>query len=165
MLVRAKCVMRAWDSEATVMYEPGFGPLPGGLYEIDRDGPLAHMKLGSTYVFDFDRNGIRTNDGVDVVKDYSCKKEGCGKKFKTLNALGTHTREAHKDDPNPLAEPDAEVVVVKSQQGKHKNRTFTCKVEGCGAVLPHLYALKLHKREHANHVQVEVTEGAVEQAA
>lgn len=117
MLVKAKCVTRAWDSEATVMYEPGLGPLPGGLYEIDRDGPLAHMKLGSTYVFDFDRNC----GPDDKPHDYSCKREGCGKKFKTLAALGTHTKTEHKDDPNPLAEPDAEVVIVQKSTCKQCN--------------------------------------------
>lgn len=162
MLVQAKCLMAASLSSPVQQYfTPGKGPLPGGLYEIDRDGPLAQLKTngGKTgkHVFEFDRNSTRTNDGVDVVKDYSCKKEGCGAKFKTLNALGTHTREAHKNDPNPLAEPDAEVIVAKDARGKHNNRTFTCKEPGCGEVLPHLYALKVHKKTHEK--------AAVEQAA
>ena len=153
MKVTAKCIMDAFDSPSCQHFKMG------STYEIDRDGPLAQLKTSGgklgKYVFDFDRNGTKTNDGVDVVKDYSCKKDGCGAKFKTLNALGTHTKSAHKDDPNPLAEPDAEVVVAKDMRGKTRtNKGFTCKQ--CGEVLPHLYALKVHKKTH---------EAAVEQAA
>lgn len=55
MLVKAKCVTPCWDSDNAIMYTPGSGSLPEGLYEIDRDGPLAALKLGSTFVFVFDR--------------------------------------------------------------------------------------------------------------
>jgi hypothetical protein len=49
-----------------------------------------------------------------------------------------------------LAEPDEEVVVAKDMRGKtRKTTTFTCKHPGCGEVLPHLYALKVHKKTHA----------------
>jgi hypothetical protein len=127
------------------MCVPGGGPLPGGLYEIERDGPLASLKLGQAYVFAFDRNA----GPDDKPHDYSCKKEGCGAKFKTLAELGRHANSAHKNDPHPLAEPDAEVEVAKDMRGKtRKVKTFTCKHPGCGAVLPHLYALKVHKKTH-----------------
>lgn len=150
MLVKAKCITPAWDNVNAIRYEPGWGPLAEGLYEIDRNGPLASLKVGDRYVFEFDRNGTRTNDGVDVVKDYSCKREGCGKKFKTLNALGTHTREDHKDEPVIDEEPAGPVV---DGRGKKKNKTFTCHTPGCGALLPNLYALKLHKQEHKAEAQ------------
>ena len=111
MLVAAKCLVDAYDSSSCQHFKMG------STYEIERDGPLASPQTngGKTgkHVFEFDRNGTKTNDGVDVVKDYSCKKDGCGKKFKTLAELGRHTNSDHKNDPNPLAEPDAEVVVAK----------------------------------------------------
>ncbi|HME56820.1 MAG TPA: hypothetical protein VKF63_00660 [Terracidiphilus sp.] len=57
MKVQAKCIAEAWDSTACTMYEPGKGPLPGGLYEIDRDSQLATLKTPTgKYVFEFDRN-------------------------------------------------------------------------------------------------------------
>ena len=129
--------------------------MPGGLYEIDRDGPLAQLKTngGKTgkYVFEFDRNA----GPDDKPHDYSCKREGCGKKFKTLADLGTHTKTEHKTE---RFESDEEVEVVKDMRGKTKKpHTFTCKEPGCGVVLPHLYALKVHKKTHEK--------AAVEQAA
>jgi hypothetical protein len=149
MQVAAKCIMAASLSSPVQQYfVPGGGPLPGGLYEIDRDGPLADLKTSGgklgKYVFEFDRNA----GPDDKPHDYSCKKPGCDFKAKNLAALGTHTKQAHKDDPNPLAEPDAEVTIVKDMRGKtRKNKGFTCKE--CGEVLPHLYALKVHKKTHA----------------
>jgi len=148
MQVAAKCIMPAsLSSPVQQLFMPGQGPLPGGLYEIDRDGPLAALKTngGKTgkYVFEFDRNAGPN----DKPHDYSCKK--CDKKFKTLPELGRHNNADHKDDPNPLAEPDAEVVVAKDGRGRKTSRTFTCKEPGCGVVLPHLYALKVHKKTHA----------------
>lgn len=94
MLVKAKCVTPAWDSTNTLMYVPGGGPLPGGLYEIDRDGPLASLKLGSTYAFDFDRNA----NPDDKPHDYSCKRPECAnlKPFKTLAELGRHANAEHR---------------------------------------------------------------------
>lgn len=158
MLVKAKCVAVAWDSVNATRYEPGAGPLPGGLYEIDRDGPLASLKLGSTYVFEFDRNA----NPDDKPHDYSCKKPGCVAHFKTLAALGSHTRSAHKDESTPNDEPpenpeddEPKEAIVKDGRGKKKGKTFTCKQ--CGEVLPHLYALKVHKKSHE--------EAAVTQAA
>lgn len=149
MLVKAKCVTPAWDSTSTVMYVPGGGPLPEGLYEIDRDGPLASLKMGSTYVFDFDRNA----NPDDKPHDYSCKR--CGKKFKTLAELGRHSNAEHKAEE--VKASDEEVVVVVDGRGRKKGRTFTCKVEGCGVTLPNLYAVRVHKKIHE--------EGAVIKAA
>lgn len=148
-MVQAKCIMDAYDSPSCQQFKMG------STYEIERDGTLASLKTSGgklgKYVFEFDRNA----GPDDKPHDYSCKKDGCGKKFKTLAALGTHTKTDHKDDPNPLAEPDAEIV--KPVDGrKVKGKSFTCKHPGCGEVLPHLYALKVHKKTH---------EVAVEQAA
>jgi DNA gyrase subunit A len=58
--VQARCIERAWDSVAAVMYEPGKGPLPGGLYEIDPYGQLATLKTSSGKdLFEFDRTSLR----------------------------------------------------------------------------------------------------------
>lgn len=151
MLVQAKCVVKTWESNHAFMFEPGGGPLPGGLYEIDRDGALASLKAAGRYVFDFDRNA----GPDDKPHIYTCKKPGCEslKPFKTLNDLGTHTRTAHKDEPNPLAEPDAEVVVAVDGRGKRKGG-FTCKTEGCGVHVNNLHELKAHKKTHKDAVAV-----------
>jgi DNA gyrase subunit A len=59
MKVQAKCVMEAWDSKAAKKYTPGGGPLPGGLYEIDRDSQLTTLKTPrGNWVFEFDRNEL-----------------------------------------------------------------------------------------------------------
>lgn len=44
MLVHAKCLAFAWDSQASKAYNPDAGPLPDGLYEIDTDSQLATLK-------------------------------------------------------------------------------------------------------------------------
>lgn len=134
MLVKARCVTPAWDSVGAVMYEPGRGPLPEGLYEIDRDGPLARLKLGSTYVFDFDRNC----GPDDKPHDYSCKKEGCGKKFKTLSDLGSHTRSEHKDVA--ILEPTGEDEEVDLSDR-------TCNICVPPKVLRSAYGLRLHNEK------------------
>lgn len=154
MQVAAKCIMAASLSSPVQQYfTPGQGPLPGGLYEIDRNGPLAALKTSGgklgKYVFEFDRNA----GPDDAPHDYSCKKEGCGKKFKTLAALGTHTKTDHKAGER---EESDEVVVAKDMRGKtRKSNGFKCKE--CGEVCPHLYALKVHKKTHQ--------QAAVEQTA
>ncbi len=43
MLVHAKCLAFAWDSQACKAYNPDAGPLPDGLYEIDTDSQLATL--------------------------------------------------------------------------------------------------------------------------
>jgi len=144
MIVKAKCTAPAWDSPSAVLYAPGGGPLEGGLYEIDTEGPLPALKIGNRYVFEFDRNA----NPDDKPHDYSCKEEGCGAFFKTLNELGTHTRKTHDKSPVVDNEP---VVVVKDGRGKAKKGSIKCKE--CGEVVPHLYALKVHKKE--KHAKVE----------
>lgn len=152
MMVQAKCIMPAsLSSPVQCLFMPGQGPLPGGLYEIDRDGPLAKLKTngGKTgkYVFEFDRNA----GPDDKPHDYSCKKDGCGKHFKTLAGLGTHTKLEHKEESVTASESEdePEVEFAKDGRGRKKGRTFTCKHPGCGQVLPHLYGLKVHNRTHA----------------
>ena len=103
-MVAAKCIMEAWDSLACVPYRPGQGPLPGGLYEIDRHGPLAALRTPrGKPVFEFDRNA----GPGDKPHDYSCKMPGCEhlKPFKSLPELGSHTRSAHSQNA-VAAEPD-----------------------------------------------------------
>lgn len=149
MQVEAKCIMDSYDSPSCTLYKMG------GTYLIERDGPLAALKTSGgkmgKYVFEFDRNA----GPDDKPHDYTCKKEGCGKKFKTLAALGTHTNSDHKESDR---ENSDDVVVAKDMRGKtRKNNGFRCKTDGCGQVLPNLYALKVHKKTHE--------EAAVAQAA
>lgn len=56
MLVQAECLIRAWDSNEAVMYEPGMGPLPGGLYEIDTDNVAltSLIAVGGKWVFQYE---------------------------------------------------------------------------------------------------------------
>lgn len=138
MLITAKCIINVFETNSCVLYTPQGGPLPDGLYEIDRDGPLAKIKLGSTYCFEFDRNA----GPDDKPHIYSCKKPGCEalKPFKTLNNLGTHTRSAHKDDLNPLAEPEGEDEVLDLSDR-------TCTICQPHKVLRTAYGLRLHNEK------------------
>lgn len=69
MKVQARCIMRAWDSKECVMYEPGMGPLPGGLYEIDRDSQLTTLKTPKgDYIFQFDRNSSVLRKAMAMIK-------------------------------------------------------------------------------------------------
>lgn len=69
MKVQARCIAKAWDSKACIMYEPGKGPLPGGLYEIDRDSQLATLKTPTgRYIFEFDRNSSVTRKAMAMIK-------------------------------------------------------------------------------------------------
>ena len=123
MKVEAKCVQRAWDSDACVMCEPGMGPLPGGLYLIERGGKLATLKTAlGKYVFEFDR----ALPGQTI--DYTCEK--CGEKCKSLNELGNHSYSKHPEG-NPVAEPEQEPFADR-----------TCTV--CGKVCKSPYGLRLH---------------------
>lgn len=156
-MVVAKCIMNAWDSVACLPYNAGKGPLPGGLFEIDRDGPLAKLKTPKgNWVFEFDRNA-GPDDKPHV---YTCKRPGCEalKPFKTLAALGSHTKTAHKEVRVEDDEEEEEPVAKK--RGAHSGRTFTCKV--CGDVLPNLYAMGQHNKTAHQPVQPEIeTETAV----
>lgn len=134
MRVAAKCIKEAWDSMSCVLYKPGHGPLPEGLYEIDRDGPLAKLKTADgklgKYVFEFDRNA-----GIDDEKprDYTCDK--CGKDCKTLPGLGTHMRTEHKDVA--VTEPEEE-----NEEDDFTDRT--CTVCDPPKVLKTPHGLRLH---------------------
>lgn len=135
--------------------------MPEGLYEIDRDGPLASLKLGSTYVFDFDRNA----NPNDKPHDYTCKKCGetrdpMGKKF-TLATLGTHTRSVHRDDPVIALDDDEEDGADLSDR--------TCNICSPPKVLRSAYGLRLHnEKSHPFQSQPEANteqEDAVTQTA
>ena len=163
MLVKAKCIARAWDNDTAREY------LPNIEYEIDSESKLADLTVTPVayddsgnavrwfrnpkgevvsqripkpaYVFEFDRNATKTKDGATVVMDYSCKK--CGDKFDTLADLGRHSNSKHKgEDLIPDDEP-----VQPRVDGRSKPRTFTCKT--CGEVLPNLYAMGVHNKTHA----------------
>lgn len=153
MVVAAKCIMDAWDSIACLSYKPGQGSLPGGLYEIDRDGSLAKLKTPrGNYVFEFDRNA----NPDDKPHDYSCKKPGCEslKPFKSLAELGTHANSFHKEE-SVAAEPDGE---SEDEEDDLSDRTCTQCDPHKVLKTPHglrLHTLKSHPTEEA----------AVEQAA
>jgi hypothetical protein len=54
MIVHAKCLAFAWDSQASKAYSPDAGPLPDGLYEIDTDSQLATLKtLRGDWLFQY----------------------------------------------------------------------------------------------------------------
>ena len=153
MLVEAKCIMDAYDSPSCQHFKMG------STYQIERDGALAQLKTSGgklgKYVFEFDRNA----GPQDKPHDYSCKKPGCGKKFKSLAQLGTHTKVDHKDDPNPLAEDVADDEVVLKQ---------TCKCKACDP--PQTFdsrsALMKHRGEvHGANFFKKLDKAAVEQAA
>lgn len=169
MLVQAKCTRQCWDSTRCVMYYPGF------TYEIDSESQLATLttvavayndqgqavrytpdpkKAGEykevviskpPYIFEFDRNAARKDDGTVGKADYTCKV--CGIEFKSVNALGTHSRKVHTAAHQ---EPDDEPVVVEK-----RGRKFTCKA--CGEVCTSLPALMAHRKVHAGNDAVTET--------
>lgn len=149
MLVKAKCTARAWDSKtATAFY-------PGEVYEIEHDSNLATLKVGPHWVFEFDRTMSGTG-ASPAIGGFVCK--GCNKTFDTLNELGTHTREQHRNDFNsaitaPEEDGEDEPIPIREDGRKKKGRTFTCKT--CGEILPNLYALRVHNKTHKT---VEVAE-------
>lgn len=136
--VSAKCVMESWDSSTSLSYKPGQGPLPGGLYEIDRDGQLASLKTPrGNYIFEFDRNANPT----DKTHNYDCKVPDCGAKFKALSELGSHMRSQHKDANTVFVdasgEDDGEEELDLSDR--------TCDI--CQKVLKTPNGLRLHKEK------------------
>lgn len=56
MLVKAECLVKSWDSAEAFMFEPGGGPLPGGLYEIDTANTAltSMLTVGGKWVFQYD---------------------------------------------------------------------------------------------------------------
>lgn len=154
MKVTAKCLFPTWASNECCMYEPGMGPLPGGLYEIERDSDLAEMKfgqqvvlkrnpegrivsaesVGGKHVFEFDRNA----NPADTPHDYSCKEDGCGAIFKSLPALGSHTKSAHRVGTH---------TQVAEEEEPFADRTCP----ECARVCKSVYGLSLH-REKAHQV-------------
>lgn len=138
MKVAAKCTLPAWDSKACVMLEPGKGPLPGGLYEIERDGDLANMKAFGRNVFEFDRAVPGSGH------DYTCKE--CGEKCKSLNELGTHKRSRHPFQPIVSDEPIEDGPILLEKRGRAKKTEFHCKT--CNEVFPNLYAIRVHNKTH-----------------
>ena len=63
MIVKAKCVMQAFDSKACMTY------LPGREYEIEHDGKLASMKMAGRFVFEFDREAALKSANPELVVD------------------------------------------------------------------------------------------------
>lgn len=134
MPVRATCTFQAWDSPTAT------GFVPGQIVEFERDSPigirLASMKFGGRYVFEFDRNETRTNQGVTVEKDYSCKE--CGKKCKTLSELGRHTNAEHR---GRVADK------VESEDVEIQRETKPVRCKPCDLSFPTRAELMAHKRE------------------
>lgn len=122
-LVKAKCVTAAWDSNASFRFDPGCGPFDG-LYEINSDGPLAELKLGGKYVFEFDRgveipttrvvNDSGTDNSAESKARYQAKLDErtcrvCSPKrvFKDLRAYRLHVTKAHKKQEEEAAATEA----------------------------------------------------------
>ena len=141
MLVKARCTARCWDSGAAVLC------YPGEEYRIEHDGKLASLKNGTSWAFEFDRTMTGTGS-IPAPGGWTCKE--CQQPFKSLNALGTHTREKHP--PKYIEGEEVDGPILLRKPGK-KGRTFTCK--SCAEVLPNLYALRVHKKSHE---QVETAE-------
>lgn len=132
MVVQALCLHDAWDSASCLYYEKG------RTYEIDTDSEIAKLtvrplssgkvdqKTGEIVaakltrapqpVFQFDRAAPTTAVSGGVARDYTC--DECGKKCKSLNELGTHTRSAHPPEPFADGTEDEDVEIVQ---------VFTCK--------------------------------------
>ena len=93
MKVQAKCIISAWDNP--VLYQPGRGPLEGGLYEIEHDGQLAGMKSNGRWVFEFDREAAKKAASVipeSVKAEWKFKCRKCAEPFPTVEALASHVR-------------------------------------------------------------------------
>jgi hypothetical protein len=126
MIVEALCLNDAWDSVRCFYYEKG------RTYPIDTESEIARMtvrpmssgkvdqKTGeivaakvsrpSLPVFQFDRAAPLGATGNGVPSDYTC--DDCGKKCKSLNELGTHTRSKHPKQP--LVDETEEEAVVRT---------------------------------------------------
>lgn len=129
MIVNAKCIAPAWDSGRAKFY------YPGEVYEIETTSSLADLKVGTGYVFEFDRNA----NPADKPHDYTCDK--CGEKFKTLNLLGNHVHSKH---PEGVAEPEEEEEVFVDR---------TC---SCGKVCRSPYGLKVHQRKTGHKAEAKI---------
>jgi DNA-directed RNA polymerase subunit RPC12/RpoP len=135
MIVQAKCTFYVPGGE-------GFGPYyPGVVYSIEHDGPLAALKLHSTYVFKFDRTMQGT--GLEpAVGGYKCKL--CSKVFDKLEQLGNHHYSSHPKQYITEEIDESEPIVVE-RRGRKSGQEYRC--AKCGKELPHLYAMRLHKNE------------------
>jgi hypothetical protein len=141
MLVLAKCVRDSWNSTNCFYYRAG------ATYEIDHEGVEAALKPNGRFAFEFDRTMAGT--GVyPAIGGFRCKT--CPLVFDTVNELGTHSRTCAVKEHE---EPEEEKVQVE-RRGRHTGRTFTCKQIGCDYVAPNLYAMKVHKKTHAETVTV-----------
>ena len=173
MKVKARCTARCWDSRGEIFGYP-FLCSPGEVYDIPMDGLLAKLTVHAVaydqngnavryhrdhegklttvpiakpdYIFEFDRNPVRTDAGEVVAKDYSCKEPKCvdfGKDFKTLANLGRHSNQKHRE-LNLIADDDAEVFADR-----------TC--GDCGKVCKSPYGLRVHKEKAHGINRVEAT--------
>jgi hypothetical protein len=123
-------------------YFPGIGPLPGGLYPLDLSDPqqrkLCDLKTPrGNFVFEFNR--LAANDPKDGL--YFCTK--CLDRFDSLNLLGTHVNQDHKETGKRQAEPDPE---PEAEEAEPVNRRLPhCK--GCGEPFANVRVLVAHKLE------------------
>ena len=102
MLVKAKCTINVFDNATSVFYTPGGGPFAEGLYEIDRDGQLAKIKLGSTYCFDFDRTPEQLAvDSNDPDADRTCYICTPPKVLQNSSGLRLHNQKSHPFQSQP----------------------------------------------------------------
>jgi hypothetical protein len=164
--IEAMCLHDAFDSTQCLYYERG------RTYPIDTESEVANMtvrplssgkvdpKTGEIIavkvarkpmpVFEFDRAAPLGSSGNGVPNDYTCKK--CGKECKSLNGLGTHNRQNHPLEVFKDGTEEEEIRVIPDAR-KTKAKTFTCKT--CGEVLPNLWALRVHNKNHEEKVEAE----------
>jgi hypothetical protein len=125
-IVEALCLHDAWDSGACFYYEKGRSypidtdseiahltvrPLSSG--KLDKDGNIVAAKLTRQPmpVFQFDRAAPLGATGNGKPSDYTC--DDCGRKFGSLNALGTHVRKEHPEEVFKDGTEDDEVEIVR----------------------------------------------------
>ena len=147
MKVQARCAYRCWVNLTLVN--------PGEVCEIDHDGPLASMKKGSSWVFEFDRTMAGT--GLPpAIGGFICK--DCNRAFDKLQELGNHTKHDHHKTGWNL--PRMEVVeetepVVKKERKPRSPGTYTCKFPECGATFDSLPEVLKHRRTDHKAPQLE----------
>ena len=139
MKVQARCAYRCWVNLTLVN--------PGEVCEIEHDGPLATMRKGSSWVFEFDRTMAGTGE-APAIGGFICK--ACGKSFDAVQQLGNHTKSDHQktgwNPPKVEADPETEPEKPEGSNSAGNMRgvkPLHCK--GCGELFPNVHVLAKHK--------------------
>ena len=141
MIVKARCAYRCWVNLTLVN--------PGEVCEIEHDGPLATMRKGSSWVFEFDRTMAGTGE-APALGGFICK--DCGKSFDAVQQLGNHTKHDHQktgwNPPKMEAHEEVEEAdpAPKPPRKPRSPGTYKCKVPGCGQQFDSLPKVLAHRR-------------------